>query len=419
MPESDNKAKVELNLPGVDMKSLVKQIVRRGRRRDQEGWVDLVHGNWVGYWKIYVRQEDGTEVRKRRQVTLGSKKELRKIEAKDKLRKIILDDPSTGSSRPDPNRTFRWFYENRFLPTKEGHWSPATKSNVQNIMKKHVLPAFGQEPLAGIDKVTIINFLNHTAQTYSESLTDKAYIYIKAIFAEAIDQEYLERNPCRKIELPKTRKPTKRYLTLKEIRCLDQALKGRDRLIFRLLVIAGLRPGELFALRSNDYSNGQIRVDESIGSYKRTINDPKTEDSAANVPIPREVNDELLRYQAKLKNRNPEAFLFPGRYGGFPIHSRTFLRRVLKPLAEKKGITNLTYQCLRRTFATHFQKYGLPKDAQSIMRHASIEMTMNVYTQPIPQSAREAQEAMFSALFWSDSGQIGKRSKKPSLEVIH
>ena len=255
-------------------------------------------------------------------------------------------------------------------------------------------------------KVTIVNFSNRTAHNYSESLTNKAYVYVKAIFAEAIDQEYLERNPCRKMDLPKTRKPTKRFLCLNEIRSLDQALKGRDRLIFRRLVIAGLRPGELFALRANDYSNGQIRIDESIGSYIRTINEPKTRDSAAILPIPGELNDELMRYQAKLKNRNQEAFLFPGRYGGFPLHSRTYLRRVLKPLAEKNRITNLTYQCLRRTFATHFQKYGLPKDAQSTLRHSSIEMTMSVYTQPIPQSAWEAQEAMFSALFWSDFDQI-------------
>ena len=137
------------------------------------------------------------------------------------------------------------------------------------------------------------------------------------------------------------------------------------------------------------------------------------------VPIPKEIDEALRTYKATCKDQRPEAYMFPGRYHGAPLDARTYLRRFLKPLAVKKGISGLTYQSLRRSFATHFQKYGRPKDAQSILRHSTIATTMDVYTQPIPESVREAQEAMFSALFWSDNGQIGKRSKKSSLEVIH
>jgi integrase len=65
----------------------------------------------------------------------------------------------------------------------------------------------------------------------------------------------------------------------------------------------------------------------------------------------------------------------------------------LKPLAKRAGIGDMTYQALRRTFATHFQRYGSPKDAQTQMRHSKLEMT-GWYMKEIPASVRAAVEKM-------------------------
>ena len=93
-----------------------------GRDRYQEGRVVLVGKRvkkWRGHFYIYEKQADGSEVRRHRNLLLGLKAEMDKGEAKAKLREILARE--TKNIAPAPaNVTLRWFYENRFLPQKEG-----------------------------------------------------------------------------------------------------------------------------------------------------------------------------------------------------------------------------------------------------------------------------------------------------------
>ena len=50
----------------------------------------------------------------------------------------------------------------------------------------------------------------------------------------------------------------------------------------------------------------------------------------------------------------------------------------------------VTFQVMRRTLGTDLQKHGTMKDAQSVLRHASIKTTADVYVQQIPESVRAA-----------------------------
>ena len=84
-----------------------------------------------------------------------------------------------------------------------------------------------------------------------------------------------------------------------------------------------------------------------------------------------------------------------------PFQIRNYLRRVLKPLAKRAGILDMTYQALRRTCATHFQRHGTPRDTQAQMRHSSMRMT-NWYQKEMPEAVREAVESMDAEL-WQKS----------------
>jgi hypothetical protein len=60
----------------------------------------------------------------------------------------------------------------------------------------------------------------------------------------------------------------------------------------------------------------------------------------------------------------------------------------LRPLAAGLGAPNLTFQSLRRTFATLMRGKGTPKDAQTQLRHKDILTALNVYTQPNRRALR-------------------------------
>jgi integrase len=83
-----------------------------------------------------------------------------------------------------------------------------------------------------------------------------------------------------------------------------------------------------------------------------------------------------------------------------PRSSRNFLEWRIRPISRKLGIPDrlVTFQVLRRTLGTDMQKHGTLKDTQSILRHASIQTTGDVYVQRIDQSVIEAMNSRTSAV---------------------
>jgi integrase len=362
------------------------------KQRQQHGWVEETGKKlkkWRGHYFVYVQSVDGQEIRKHRIVTLGLKSELRKWEAENKLKKIIERDTGAMFAKPDSEVTLRWFWENRFLPLQV-HWRDSTRVGVVFMMDRYVLPKFGDVPLANLRRFDLQTHLNSLANNYSQSVVHKARTWIRATLEEAVEQDFLAKNPARKLTMPPTRDTCKRFLTKAEYRRLVDELSGRDRLIFRLFVLCAFRPGELFALRWRCFANGCLRVEEAV--YQGKIGKPKTKGSAAEVVLPRSLAEELSQWYEESGCPQPDAFIFPSSKNK-PIDGHNYLRRdILRPAAERAGISGITFQCLRRTFATHFHRIGTVKDQQAQMRHKTAQVTMNVYTQSIADSVRAAME---------------------------
>lgn len=258
-------------------------------------------------------------------------------------------------------------------------------------MESHVLPKFGETPLCDLTRFELQSHLNKLAKNHSKSVVQKARTWLKAALEEAIDQDFLSKNPARKLEMPVTRKSCKRYLSAKEIHKLLSALDGRDRLISRALIVCALRPGELFALRWRNVQDGRLKIEEAV--YQGELGPTKTQGSAAVVVIPRSLQKELELWRESCRYPSDDEFVFPSRKGT-PLDAHNYLRRVLKLKAKELGIEGLTFQALRRTFATQVHGIGTVKDAQTQLRHSNATTTMNVYTQEIPSSVRATVEAL-------------------------
>ena len=109
----------------------------------------------------------------------------------------------------------------------------------------------------------------------------------------------------------------------------------------------------------------------------------KTRGSLTTVPIAAELAADLAEWRKQSKDPSPEAFIFPGRFGGF-MDSSNFRHRVLHKLAEELELPKLTFQVIRRTIATLAQKKGTVKDVQGMMRHSRTATTTDVYMQETP-----------------------------------
>jgi integrase len=88
-------------------------------------------------------------------------------------------------------------------------------------------------------------------------------------------------------------------------------------------------------------------------------------------------------------NASPDSLLFPSTMPGVSIRPEVWLRRRVKPVAKRLGITSkVNFQVLRRTFATHAQEFGSFKSVQTHLRHTNVNTTLGVYTQPVDESVR-------------------------------
>jgi integrase len=390
---------------------------------------------WEGRYHVYVTLPDGAEKRRERTKILGECAAMSKGDAQQALiRHIAIARGQAGPMADNPTFAEVW---KRYRTLKEPMWSTATRNSIVSLFegatrtRKHpsILSMIGDRRVAEITRDPLQDCLNRMA-TRGDSLSavKKARTYITAALEFALDEQLILKNPGRKIEMPsnRLRKPCGRFLSIEEIRRLlsaAAAVSFRERLIVRLFVVCGLRAQEMFVLRVEDIEPGILRIDEALKEAEKgaaRIGDTKSTSSNAYVAISREIEKEL-RTWLQIRNLGdgyhrtvepaPNDLLFPTE-GSTPYRIGNYLKRVLKPIAEKAGIPDLTYQALRRTFATHFQRYGSPKDAQAQLRHSNLEMT-GWYMKQIPETVRAAVQKMDTDLCRVET------PKSPPEESIH
>jgi site-specific recombinase XerD len=254
----------------------------------------------------------------------------------------------------------------------------------QGLFKYQIPPRIGHKAAGGLKKSDVQQAMNDIAadkKSQSESTVKKCLTHIRAVFNFAIDDDLLEKNPALKVQLPLTRQPSDRFLTLVQCKSLVAVAGKRDKLILLLFMVCGLRPSELFALRVDDVLEGELRIDETV-DLCQVSERTKTKGSRGTVPLPVELESALRFYILEEKLTD---FLFPSEVGT-AISPDNFLDRVSKPLGEKAGIANLNHQMLRRSTATHFQKHGTVKDAQTRMRHSDAQTTLKHYQKVLEES---------------------------------
>ena len=301
---------------------------RKSRTTRQEGWVEEVGKkvrSWRGHYVLYSVAPNGTKKRQHKVVNLGSKAELKKWEAEQKLRRII-EQRATHRAPEQLDVSFEWFWLNRYLPMREASWSRNTQSAVVSVASKHILPVLGNLQLSQITRFSLQAHLNDVAKRMSRSVAKKVRVYVKDILDEAFEQELIPKNPARKLDMPRTRKPCDRNLSAEEVAKLLNALNARDHLMVRMFVLCALRPGELFALRRECVELGRLRIKEAI--TRGEIQDTKTEESNGYVALPSSLEAELQNWMRSTPDDDAHAFVFASR-NGTPLDAHNYLRRFL------------------------------------------------------------------------------------------
>jgi integrase len=113
-----------------------------------------------------------------------------------------------------------------------------------------------QIQLDSFDKFMLHDAPDSLAERYSQNRVKQARSYLKFIFDEAIEQEYLTKDPGRKLRIPKNLRPKdKQVLNCEQLWLILANADRRDRLLLMLDMTEALRPSELFALRWRSFDD--------------------------------------------------------------------------------------------------------------------------------------------------------------------
>ena len=163
---------------------------------------------------------------------------------------------------------------------------------------------------------------------------------------------------------------------------------GRERaLIYKMLVLTGLRKGELASL-----TVGQLDLDASMPFVVLNAADEKNRNGST-IPLRLDLANDLREWLSdtpdvstlRLRDHNAAAVsgrrLFCVPAGLVHVLDRDLATAGI-PKRDERGRT-LDVHALRGTFATLLSKGGVaPRTAQAAMRHSTIDLTMNTYTDP-------------------------------------
>jgi integrase len=373
----------------------------------QSGWVSLRGSQWYGYFRRTVLDPEASTGRvKKVCVKLGPKSKITKFAARDALRAEITKQTGLAIEEQvlkDGSVPFEWFVRNRYFPLRKVDWRPETAKEKMSQIELDLIAKFGEYPLESIDRFMLQTHLNDLARRYSQDRVKHARSYLRSIFDEAIEQEFLIKDPTRKVKTPKNLRPKdKRVLSWEQLWMVLANTGRKDRLLLMMEMTEALRPSELFALRWRSFDNqNTLELTETV--YRRQLRPfGKTPGSMTKAHLPEGLAAELRQWKEERKRENPksvapETFIFPNADGGF-MDASNYRFRVLKPLADKLGIPKLNFQILRRTMATQAQRMGSVKDIQAHLRHSRPDTTAYEYMQELPEGVQQMVGSVYQML---------------------
>jgi integrase len=270
-------------------------------------------------------------------------------------------------------------------------YKPATLRGYRQALEDRVLPLIGNRKLSAVTTSDLQELVDRWMGEGQQASTIRNAIKpLQAIFRRARSRGGLPLNPTHDLELPAPRPNEVEIVSPEVAAALLAALSVEDRPVWGTALYAGLRYGELRALRWSavDTATGTIRVVESWDPKEGRIA-PKTPTSRRATPMPGLLRDLMLEHRLRRGEPPDDALVFGEE--GQPFHAASLYRRADRAW-EAAGLTDrLRLHQARHTYASFMIAAEVnPKALSAFMGHSSIKVTFDLYGHLMPGTATEA-----------------------------
>lgn len=279
---------------------------------------------------------------------------------------------------------------------------PKTKAGYEQIVNKHLLPAFGSKQIGSIKPSQIQTFVNSLEASGAKPGTVRnAYRALSPIFKMAVQDGLIRQSPCIGINLPTADHEEMLSLTPEEVAALAVEIDSPHEVLVLFAAYTGLRAGEIGALRVKHLKlldrKPRVEVFESLADVGGHLHfgRPKTRSSRRSVPLPPFLV-ELLAAYLRDRPHDPDSLLFTGAQGG-PLRHNNFVKRAFKPAVERAlpHKAGLRFHDLRHTYAAFLIAQGAhPLAIKQRLGHSSIAVTMDKYGHLFPSLEEKLTEGL-------------------------
>jgi integrase len=360
-------------------------------------------GRWEGrFWQL------GTNGEWRRASVQGREK----ADVERRLRAAIVGR-DTGVVALQTGKLNAGDYLREWLASVEPTLRGRTFDSYKTILRIHLLPRLAKLPLVKLSPL-------HVQRVHTEMLdagaSAKTVRNAHAVLYSALDRAVRFRlivsNPAAVVRPPRIARREMTALSLTEARAvLNVAEADPLAALWRLAIAAGLRQGELCALRWGDIDldGGSVSVVAALEQRtgrEHVRAETKTARSRRTIPLDASSVEALREHRARAiesalaagRSYDLKGWVFRRTSGDGPL-SMSIVWKAWRRLALKAGVSLVRFHDLRHTTATVLLAQGIDvRTVADILGHSDVATTLRVYVHSTEGSTRRAAQAMGEAL---------------------
>jgi len=347
------------------------------RRRYQTGQIIYNERRkvWLGRYREDVIQADGSILRTRPQIILGTKKELPTERLAIRKLDEILDRINDTTYRPTRVATVSEFSA-RWRREVLVHRKPSTIRSANSHLDSKLLPLLGNLRLDQIGPENQQGFVNRLSGSSRKSILNILSTF-SSMMKKAKEWGYAYREiEIRKLVLPdRGEHVVAPHFTQRQIENIFALAEEPWRTLFITLGLTGLRAGEVLGLKWQDVDFGHHCIQIRRSAWYGKTHSTKTKTSAKPVTLPAPLAAVLQNYR-QIWKPNPEGFLFATRNNRPPSSNKVVEYR-LWPLLDALHIPRCGLHAFRHTVASLIADAGYaPEVAQRQLRHSNKQTTL-------------------------------------------
>ena len=308
----------------------------------------------------------------------GNRRETTKRGFMTKREAKAFEEEYKRKAQSNPEMTFQSLYEIYYDDMRQ-HNKETSIINIDNTVKRHMLPTLGQIPIAEITPNVIrkwqnaLNNYTNKGQPLKPTSILNINRRLSTILNFAVKYYGLPKNP---MHVTGSQGKSEKRIDFWSKDEFDTFIEAVDhpmyKALFLVLFYTGMRIGEALALTVDDvgFDTGRISISKTMTAYGK-ITPPKTASSNRTIILPASVNQYLQSVVQRMEITSGR--IFPTRYDNALYHFRQAVK--------ESGVRPLKIHCLRHAHASLLIAQGVPITAVSKrLGHTSPKITLSIYS---------------------------------------